>query len=258
MIGIIGLGFVGNAIKSAHEFENKVCIDIDPVKATTGTYDQLNGCDAVFVCVPSPMQSNGECNTYIFESVLDKLKEINFTNPIISKVTAPPQVYTKWSKLLPNLVYSPEFLTAANAVKDYQETDCIIVGGTVKAFQREAAHIIGQGLKKDCFDVYYCTMEEASLMKYTINSFLATKVSFMNEIYRVAQNLNIDYNKLVYLIGSDGRIGDSHMQVPGPDGKFGYGGMCFPKDTSALTHFAGVDMPILKEIIKQNDLIREV
>jgi UDPglucose 6-dehydrogenase len=254
-IGIIGLGFVGEAISKAHDWmDESICIDIDPKKNCKGTYEQLDHTDGVYVCVPSPMKSNGECDTSILDSVLVKLKTFNYKQPIISKVTAPPQAYTKWSEILPNLVYSPEFLTAANAYQDYIQTDFIVVGGTTKAYQREAALIIEEGIRGP-IKKYYCTLEEASLMKYTINSFLATKVSFMNEIYRVALANGIDYNIVAELVKLDKRIGTSHMKVPGEDG-FGFGGMCFPKDTLSMTHFAGIDMPILKKVIEQNDLVR--
>ena len=254
-VGIIGLGFVGEAVFKAHEWMGgTVCIDTDSKKNYTGTYEQLEHTDGVYVCVPSPMKSNGECDTSILDSVLVKLKTVNYKQPIISKVTAPPQAYTKWSEILPNLVYSPEFLTAANAYQDYIKSDFIVVGGTTKAYQREAALIIEEGLRQPA-KKHYCSLEEASLMKYTINSFLATKVSFMNEIYQVALANGIDYNNVAELIKLDKRIGTSHMRVPGVDG-FGFGGMCFPKDTSAITHFAGIDMPILKKVIEQNDLVK--
>lgn len=259
-IGIIGLGFVGSAISKAHEdpfYETTIKIDIDPSKGTTGTYEQLMDCSGVFVCVPSPMSEDGSCNTFMLEAVLNNLRTIGYNNPIISKVTAPPQTYTKWSKVLPNLVYSPEFLTAKNAYLDYLQSDTIVVGGTVKAYLTEAVRIIKQGLKRNDIKVVYSSIEEASLMKYTVNSFLATKVTFMNEVYKVAKHLNIDYNKLCEMVKLDKRIGESHMQVPGPDGEFGFGGMCFPKDTKAMTHFADpIWMPLLRKVIDQNDIDR--
>jgi UDPglucose 6-dehydrogenase len=107
--------------------------------------------------------------------------------------------------------------------------------------------------------VIYCTIGEAALAKYTINSFLATKVAFMNEIYFLSRSLGLNYNKIAEMVSIDERIGRSHMRVPGPDGTFGFGGACFPKDTSALLKFAeeqGVVMNIIDSAVKKNTLLR--
>jgi UDPglucose 6-dehydrogenase len=253
-IGIIGLGFVGKAVSNSYDdwMTIKYIIDIDPEK-NNATYEELGVTDAVFVCVPSPSKEDGSCDTSILQEVLYNLR--GYTGPIISKVTAPPQTYRELGKMYPNLVYSPEFLTAANASLDYLQSTFIVVGGTVMAYQREAARIINLSLKLND-NVHYCSLDEASMMKYVINCFLATKVSFMNEIYQVAQHNDIDFYNVVKLAKLDSRIGKSHMSVPGPDGHFGFGGMCFPKDTKALINFARTDMPILGKVIEENDRIR--
>jgi UDPglucose 6-dehydrogenase len=105
----------------------------------------------------------------------------------------------------------------------------------------------------------HCTISEAALAKYTINSFLATKVAFMNEIYEIAAAGGMDYNKVAQMVTLDTRIGRSHMQVPGPDGSFGFGGACFPKDTSALLKYAETlsQTPmVLDAAVKKNTLLR--
>ncbi len=134
----------------------------------------------------------------------------------------------------------------------------IIIGGRVQAYREQAERLIKIG-QPDADRVAHCTIEEASLAKYTINSFLATKVTFMNEIYQLAESIGADYKMVSWMTTLDTRIGSSHMRVPGPDGQFGFGGMCFPKDTSALLKFAeesGVTLNVLDAAVKKNTLLR--
>jgi UDPglucose 6-dehydrogenase len=254
-VGIVGLGYVGDAIrKNCEGVFQVVCVDVDPNKST-GTYKDLLSCEAVFVCVPSPSKANGDCDTKILESVLYLLKD--FQNVIIGKTTAPPKTYEKLQTLYPNLVHVPEFLTAANAVSDFGRQEELIIGGSVLAYQHEANRILSQ--IQSIKNVAYCSIGEAALAKYIINSFLATKVVFMNEMAQVAEAHNYDWRRIRILINSDERIGKSHTQVPGPDESFGFSGGCFPKDTSALIKFAdklGVTLNILKSAVKKNLMIR--
>jgi len=255
-IGIVGAGYVGGAIARAYEDTSAeiICVDADPNKST-GTYQDLMECEAVFVCVPSPSKDNGECDTSILNSVLYLLKD--YKNVIISKTTATPDFYQRIQEVYPNLVHVPEFLTAANAVHDFLTQEHVIIGGAVLAYQREAERILKfvQPIKVAA----YTSIGEAALVKYVINSFLATKVVFMNEMYELADDLGYDWRKISVLLMSDSRLGGSHMAVPGPDGQFGFGGACFPKDTDALIKFAskrGVNLNTLKTAVKKNDLLR--
>lgn len=255
-IGIIGLGFVGSAIKAAYD---NIGVDIvikDPAKGHTALYTDLIACDAIFICVPSPSLSDGSCNTSILESSLFEI--IGYKGVIISKVTAPPKVYERLQILYPNLVHVPEFLTANNAIGDYLNSKFAIIGGSIKAYMNEAHRIIKIGLPS--FELaYFCTIGEASLSKYVINSFLATKVVFMNEMAKLAEAGGQDWNTIRNLIALDKRIGNSHTQVPGPDGQLGFGGACFPKDTQAIINFANeleIDLNVLKSAVKKNTIIR--
>jgi len=254
-IGIIGLGFVGGAINDSMNWQVKTII-MDPAKGLNATYQEIKECSGIFICVPSPQDEDGTCDTSILEGVLDSLKD--YTGVIISKCTAPPDVYTRLNAKYPTLVHAPEFLTAARASIDYADGRFAFIGGSVGAYQREAERIIRIG-QRHLETVYYCTIAEAALSKYTINSFMATKVTFMNELYSVAQAAGIDYNNIALMIKADPRIGNSHMQVPGPDGQLGFGGACFPKDTSALLKYAesiGAQMNVLDAAVKKNTLLR--
>lgn len=237
-IGIIGLGFVGNAIKHSYldnQFVQLIEIDLDPYKGCVGSYNDLKDAIAVFICVPSPQHDDGSCNTEPLKSTLEQLK--NFKGVIISKVTAPPDVYEELQLRYCNLVHIPEFLTASNAIDDYISETFAVVGGEVSAYINEAIRVIKLG-QPSLKNIERCSIGEASLTKYVINCFLATKVVFMNEMANLASVSGQDWNRIRQLISLDKRIGNSHTQVPGPDGLFGFGGICFPKDTLALIKYA--------------------
>lgn len=256
-IGIIGLGFVGKAIADSLEFVTTSVI-IDPAKGYNNTYEDIKKCTGIFICVPSPQNNDGSCDTSILEKVLSNLKDVDYSGVIISKCTAPPDVYIRLNDLYPNLIHSPEFLTAANATRDYANGKFSIIGGKIPAYIREAERII-EITQPALKQIEYCSIGEAALAKYTINSFLATKVVFMNEIYKVATAAGLDYTNISKLVSLDSRIGESHLKVPGPDGSLGFGGMCFPKDTNALLKYAesiDVNLNVLDTAVKKNTLLR--
>lgn len=257
-IGIVGLGYVGDAVyKSFNDSGNVICIDSDLSKGYTGTYSDLKDCEAVFICVPSPSLPDGSCNSSALEDVLNKLWQNGYNGVIISKVTATPDVYEKLQSCHKNLVHIPEFLTAQNSVADYLATKKFIIGGSVKAYQNEAARIIK--MSHPTAEIQVCSIGEAALTKYIVNSFLATKVVFMNEMAQLSKSLGYNWETMTYLTAIDNRIGKSHMQVPGPDGYNGFGGACFPKDISAIINYAeslNIHLNVLKEATKKNTLLR--
>lgn len=255
-LGIIGFGFVGSAVKNAYDLVGLESIVSDPAKGLNVKDEDLKTCDAIFICVPSPMGSDGQCDTSILESVVDNLK--NYQGVIISKVTADPLKYRQLQEKYINLVHAPEFLVAATAKEDYINGEFAIIGGKDE-FCKQALDIIRLGQPK-IKNYKFCPIQEAALAKYTINSFLATKVMFLNQLMELSNKLEANYNTIEDCIRLDSRIGNSHTAVPGPDGKYGFGGACFPKDTSALNHLAkslGVDFSILNEVIIANKKIRK-
>ncbi len=256
-IGLVGAGFVGTAVKNAYNTYDIPVVTHDPAKGFVASWDELKSCDAVFVCVPSPTTLSGECDTTILKEVLNNLAGME--GVIISKVTAPPSVYASLHVIHPNLVHAPEFLVAATANDDYIHGLFGYVGGT-EHYTKIAEEII-RGGQRNLQEVIHCTIAEAALAKYTINSFLALKVSFMNQIYDVCKSSGISFPALINLLRAEKRLGNSHFHVPGPDGKRGFGGACFPKDTAALSFEAektGVDLTILKSAIEYNNKIRPV
>jgi UDPglucose 6-dehydrogenase len=257
-IGIVGLGFVGGAIKNSLDNWIVDLVLVDPAKGFTNTIDDVKDCSGVFIAVPSPQGDDGTCDTSIMEQVLSQLKSINYQGVIIRKCTAPPNVYEQLNEEFPNLVHAPEFLTAANANTDYINGEFAIIGGKVNAYVREAERIIrlSQGNLKE---VNHCSIGEASLAKYTINCFMSVKVIFMNELKVLSDAMGLNYDKVVNMVKMDRRIGKSHMQVPGPDGAYGFGGACFPKDNNAMLKYAEqykVQLNVLDAAVKKNILLR--
>jgi len=253
-IGIIGFGYVGGAIAWAHRDQD--IIIRDPKLKASADLDKFVDCDAVFVCVPSPCVDstleNGKCDTSILEQTLKKLLFvlINKQIPIICKTTAPPSVYARLQKEYPNIVHCPEFLTAANNLTDYMNTEYFVLGGQydwcVRA--REIIHL-GVSVTHDRFII--TDIKTAALYKYMMNSYLATKVTFMNDFKLLADAEGIDWNDVKTLITYEDRIGKSHMDVPGPDGQFGWGGACFPKDIAAIIEESielGLDFELMQRV----------
>lgn len=248
-IGIIGFGFVGQAILNA--YQNHDVVIRDPKLEHSASLDKFVDCDAIFICVPSPADKIGRCDVSILENVLKELFFVNISKdiPLISKVTAPPTSYANLSKQYPNLVYSPEFLTSANNLNDYKFADYFIVGGH-REYAYKAVEILKAGdITTERFTV--TDIKTASLYKYMMNSYLATKVTFMNEFYNLAQKEGVDWDQIIDFTAHDTRIGPTHMEVPGPDGKFGWGGHCFPKDISAIIEEAislGINFELLDRV----------
>jgi UDPglucose 6-dehydrogenase len=236
-IGIIGHGYVGSAISWSHRADDLIIRD--PKIKDSASLDQFKDCDAIYVCVPSPpvdpSLENGHCDSSILEQTLKELLFVMIDNPIpiICKTTAPPSVYARLQEQYPTIVYCPEFLTAVNAVNDYANADYCVLGGDYD-WAVKAREVIrhGRPMVQEKFTIV--PIKVAALFKYMMNSYLATRVTFMNDFKLLADAEGIEWNDLVYLAKHDGRIGYSHMDVPGPDGQYGWGGACFPKDIAAI------------------------
>jgi nucleotide sugar dehydrogenase len=259
-IGIIGQGFVGNAVYQ--KFKNYYDIftyDLQ-TKLSNSTLDELiEKCNVIFVCLPTPMDKKGSCYTNIVENTLKDISLIsNLEKIIIVKSTIPPDTTKQWNEQFENLniVFNPEFLTEANAVQDYENQNRIILGGPRPATTK-LKPIFAKVFPKA--KIIKTNSSYAEMVKYVTNSFLATKVSFANEMYQICKKLEIDYDKVIEYAKYDERLGYSHWDVPGPDGDFGYGGHCFPKDVKALIQVAlelRSEEEILKAIDKKNNRIR--
>ena len=257
-IGIIGNGFVGEAIAFAFSssIETKV-YDLDPLKSTNSIVETLNS-DFVFVCLPTPMKKNGKQDlSYILEFFNNK--NLNKKPIYIIKSTILPGTTKDLSNKYPNLkiIFSPEFLTERTAKLDILTQSRIIIGSDNKNFSNAAEKLFNSRFKNK--NIIKTDSITAEFIKYMNNTFFATKVSIMNEFYRFSNALGVNWNDALNGFISDQRIGDSHLNVPGPDGKLGFGGTCFPKDLNSFLAFAkenNINMNVLEAAWKTNLEVR--
>jgi len=241
-LGIIGQGFVGSAVfeglKKHYDIET---YDIEKSSTCSSLKELHNKSNIIFVCLPTPMEKDGTCHLGIIKPVLGELnsfRKLTMSKKIIVvKSTIPPGTTERWNKEYDNLdiVFNPEFLTEANSIEDFKNQNRIIIGGPRKATTK-VRRIFKKAFPRVAIIKTGSTIAE--MVKYFTNCFLATKVSFANEMYQICNGLEIDYDKVIEYAQYDKRIGDTHLEVPGPDGDFGYGGHCFPKDVQALINVA--------------------
>ena len=237
-IGIIGQGFVGTAVNEGLKPFFKIeTFDINKNSTCNSLEELSKKSEVIFVCLPTPMELNGSCHLGIVENTLLGLDLVEECKTIVVKSTIPPGTTEKWNKKFNyiQVVFNPEFLTEANSIEDYKNQNRIIIGGPRPATTK-VKRIFAKAFPK--VPIIKTGSTTAEMVKYFGNCFLATKVSFANEMYQICEGLNIDYDKVTEYVKYDERIGYSHLNVPGPDGDFGYGGHCFPKDVKALINVA--------------------
>ena len=258
-IAIIGYGFVGKALKNAMQDNIEVKI-IDPkLETKISELDNFNP-KIIFICVPTPMNKDASQDISIVLNVLDDIKKINLKSLLVIKSTVHPGFLTQIEKTFPNIIYNPEFLREEFADMDFINSNLIVFGGK-KNLSNKLSTFYKDHTKCKCKDHVFTDVISASLIKYTINSFLATKVIFFNQIYDLfkTHNSSDTWDEFIEAVSKDNRIGKSHMQVPGPDGRYGFGGACFPKDTSAILKYAesvNCDLNLIKSVIQINNKIR--
>ena len=255
-IGVIGKGFVGTAV--AHGFSHQTSYganikiyDINPAKAQNTLEDTVNNSDFLFLSVPTPSSKDGTMDLSVVKNALQSMNDINENkdNIVLLRSTVVPGTTKMLQEKFPNLrfVFNPEFLTERSAIFDFINQSRVILGGEKKYTNQV------KELYRDRFGEYLpvieTTFQTAELIKYMNNLFFATKVSFLNEMKLLADKIDVNWDEAVQGFILDGRIGHSHLSVPGPDGRFGFGGSCFPKDIQALINFGeknDVEMNVLK------------
>ena len=232
-VGIVGNGFVGEAIAFAFSTSTEIRIYDKIKEKSTHSINKIYECDFVFVCVPTPMYENGEQDLTYIEDVFNNAQK----GPIyIIKSTVIPGTTKKMlSQYDLDIIFSPEFLTERTAKLDVMTQSRIIFGGDKELTKKVRKLFDIRFMNKHFIETDSTTAE---LVKYMNNSFLATKISIMNEFKLLCDKINGNWQDALNGFASDGRIGDSHLHVPGHDGKLGYGGTCFPKDVNSLLFFA--------------------
>lgn len=232
-IGIIGNGFVGNAIYQ--NFKDKLTTRVYDILESKryNSLDETLTSNIVFICLPTPMKHTGECN---LNYVIEFFKEVSPSQCdtlFVLKSTVPIGTTDHLLQIRPDLkiVHNPEFLTAVNAVEDFNNADRTIIGG------RQEWCLTLSNFYKVWYPhtpIQIVKSAESETIKYFCNSFLAAKITLFNNLYQICTQFNIDYESVRSGVISDSRIGKSHSKVPGPDGELGFGGYCFPKDINAL------------------------
>lgn len=251
---IVGYGFVGKAVHSAFK-EKHDCVIVDP-QYTENKINEHHDADGIIVCVPTPTTENGINDASIVSEVLD---EIPIFMPVLIKSTVTPAIATGLEEVYSNhsICYSPEFLRARSANQDFLNQKYVIVGGEdPESFWHE----IFLETLPNCKMVMNCTAQEACMVKYATNSFLALKTSFFNQIFDLCVNNGMDFDIVRHMLSHDTRIGSDHTMVPGPDGQRGWGGHCFPKDTEAFVQWsttAGYPATLVKSAIEYNKKVRK-
>ena len=235
IIGVIGMGFVGNAV--AKWFTNKqyTVRSYDKFKSFNSFEETLDS-DIMFLCLPTLFST--ELRGYDYSALhetLEKLQNSNYEGTIVIKSTTQPKtimnLHYLYSEL--NIVHNPEFLTARTSEEDFANQKHIVLGYTENEEQLGKL----KSLYKESFpdaEISTSTSTESELMKIFANSFYAVKVQFFNEMFDLCKKLDSDYSLVISLMLKNGWINPMHTTVPGPDGKLSYGGACFPKDTQAL------------------------
>ena len=261
-VGIVGFGFVGRAISDGFN-KNVEIFKVDP-KLNTALKDLIKfNPEIIFLCLPTPMSSlTTNQDTSILDSVIDDLSTINKDCVLVLKSTVLPNKLEYYSKNMPNLVYNPEFLREKSASEDFINSDLKIFGGAEAACIKVSRFYL-ENTRCLCKDHIFTDIITASLVKYSINTFLATKVTFFNELFNIFKEsrTNGSWKNFINMISKDSRIGSSHMDVPGHDGRQGFGGACLPKDSSALYEYSKLidkEFSLLSKVIEINNSIRSL
>jgi UDPglucose 6-dehydrogenase len=255
-LAVVGHGFVGKAVSFGFDTKLVDQIAIDPNYGNS--VEDLYGADSLdvaFVCVPTPMSNTGRIDDSIVVDVTEKLIR-NTECLVVLKSTVTPEIVARLAEMSPKrFVYNPEFLTEARANKDFVEAKFNIFGGDLEACAAVASMYQNYSKMADPQNVFV-SATEASFIKYTINTFLSTKVTFFNQLKDLTDKHGCNFDAIVGAVKLDDRIGNSHMSVPGPDGRRGFGGACFPKDTNAMHYFSEGQFDLLKKVLDINSAYR--
>ena len=259
-LGVIGHGYVGESQSFAFSpsFDVRV-YDKDSLKSTH-SLDEVLESNFVFVCVPTPMKKDGNQDLRILFNVLEDISKSSINALVVIKSTILPIHLQDLFKIYSKIVINPEFLTERNATEDFINSKLIIFGGTsslcdeISNFYRNHTACIES--------VHHFTDPiTACFVKYSINSFLASKVIFFNELKVLFDKSSSkdSWKKFTNLLSIDERIGSTHMSVPGHDNRLGFGGACFPKDTNAFIKYSeevNAKLNLLDEVVRINNKIR--
>lgn len=282
-IAVLGAGYVGltTAVCLAQEGDSVVCVEIDKTKADKissgdvelseprlkellqqnlasknlniiSDYSQIpKNTKIVFVCVPTPSNSDGSCDTTMVAEASRQLVSVLLDGIVlVIKSTVPAGTHILIKEIIGKnneIAVNPEFLREGSAVFDFQNPDRIIIGTE----SDDACNMLESIYSKWADKIFRCSPLDAEIIKYASNSYLASRISFVNEISEICDIVGADTNHVLEGMSLDKRIGSSFFR-PGP----GWGGSCFPKDTKSLLNTAesvGANSKLLQASIDSNE-----
>lgn len=267
-IGICGFGFLGTAVS----FGFSPCLRqeniriYDKYKQGFGTFeDTIRNSDIIFMCLPTPaFKDNGQVDLSALEENIERAHNMvdkRDKKIIVVKSTVPPGTTDMFAQKYPKLrfVMNPEFLTGSSAKLDFISSHRVILGG-----DKDDVKVV-EGLYRERFGqsvlIFNTGRKEAEMVKYMCNLFFATKVTFLNVMYDVCDEMGMEFDSVRDMFFADSRIGRSHMNVPGNDidehgNKLrGFGNLCFPKDLASFIYFMqtkGLDANFLQSVWSTN------
>lgn len=232
----------------------------DRLSFTTHLPEALEGADVVLIAVGTPARrGDGHADlTYVFDAVREVVENAQQDMLLVTKSTVPVGTGQHIQSLIQSLqprvsvevASNPEFLREGSAIRDFMQPDRVVVG-VASERSAEVLRALYLPLCQNEIPLLVTTLESAEMIKYAANAFLATKITFINEIANLCEQTGADVQQVAQGVGLDHRIGKEFLQT-GP----GYGGSCFPKDTLALLKTAqdlGVDLSIVDSVVKSND-----
>ena len=258
-IGIVGMGFVGSATAEVMSSYHEV-VSYDKFKEEYNNPTKLSDLETIFLCVPTPIDQEGNFDDSNMRDALETLVSLKFKSKplIVLRSTAVPGTSDELELEYPfHFASNPEFLREKHAGEDMKNINRIIIGAEQEQYHRKIKQIYHPAFPNATY--IHVNRKTAEMMKYASNVMLASQVAIANEIYQICNSLGVDYEGVKNILLMDSRIG-KWIEVPGPDGKLGFGGKCFPKDMNALIRLAeekGYTPKLLKEIIAFNEKIRE-
>ena len=258
-IGIIGLGFVGGSMYESFKLKKIDCRGYDKYK-NIGSFEEILDSNILFLCLPTLFDEGKNCynKDEIFKT-LDKLNE--YKGLIVIKSTVEPESTDNFSKQYPNLkiCHNPEFLTARTAFEDFHNQTHIVLGKGPNCDSVQELYDFYHRNYPNA-EISICSALESESMKIFCNSFYASKIMLFNEYYLLCQKNGSNFNRIKDLMLKNDWINPMHTNIPGPDGKLGYGGACFPKDTKALNEYMKnleSNNKVLQGVIEECDKVRE-
>ena len=258
IVGIVGGGFCGSATALMFSHIQTKTYDVDVSRCSQGvtSLNDLDDCDIIMICVNTPMiAKTGESYTAIVEKVIEQIRA-NLRGEIVICVRS--TVPVGFSERMGTVAFC-EYLTEANWQQDVLNTKEWIIG--IDADRRDYIITLFESVAPAHIQRSYISTKECEMIKYMRNCFLATKVSFCNEIESFCRTKDIAYDTVREYATHDTRIGTSHTLVPGPDGKRGFALSCFPKDLASLKYqMDSVDgckcsSAIISSVIHRNNTI---